>query len=349
MSTRKALDILKTITIGEKDIVSAGFLGSISVEGDKAEVVLLLPDSFKGQADSLRTAVEKRLIEAGFKPDVRYRIRESKPSLRVNVGPVGQMKKKIPGVKRVLAVASGKGGVGKSTVAVNLAVALAKRGLKSGLFDADVYGPSVSVLMGLDGERVYVTPEKRFKPIEKYGIEVMTFGVLVKEDTPILWRGAMLHKAYEELLMQTAWGDLDVLVVDLPPGTGDSHLSLAQGYQVDGAVVVTTPQIVAVADVLRAVKGFNKLEVPVLGIVENMAYFVCPESGKRYHIFGEGGTERLSRLTGLPVLVRVPIDEYVSTSGDSGVPVTHAYPESPSAKAFFELAETLKRSLFSAL
>jgi len=230
MSTRKALDILKTITIGGKDIVSAGFLGSISVEGDKAEVVLLLPDSFKGQADSLKTAVEKRLIEAGFKPDVRYRIRESKPSLRVNVGPVGQMKKRIPGVKKVIAVASGKGGVGKSTVAVNLAVALSKRGLKSGLFDADVYGPSVSVLMGLDGERVYVTPEKRFKPIEKYGIEVMTFGVLVKEDTPILWRGAMLHKAYEELLMQTAWGDLDVLVVDLPPGTGDSHLSLAQGY-----------------------------------------------------------------------------------------------------------------------
>ncbi len=341
------MDILRKITVGGKDIVSAGFLGSISVEGDRAEVVLLLPESLKGQADSIKTAVEKRLLEEGFKPEVKYRIRESKPSLRVNVGPVGQTKKRIPGVKKVIAVASGKGGVGKSTVAVNLAVALSKTGLRAGLFDADVYGPSVSVLMGLDGERVYVTPDKRFKPIEKYGVQVLTFGVLVKEDTPILWRGAMLHKAYEELLMQTAWGDLDVLVIDLPPGTGDSHLSLAQGYQVDGALVVTTPQMVAVADVLRAIKGFEKLEIPVLGIVENMAYFVCPESGRKYHIFGEGGADRLAKHTGVPVIVRIPIDEYVSTSGDSGVPVAYAYPDAPSAKAFLLLANAVKQNLLS--
>ncbi len=347
MSTRKALDVLKKITVGGKDIVSAGFLGSLSVEGDRAEVILLLPDDLKGQADSIKTAVEKRLMEEGFKPEVRYRIRESRPSLRVNVGPVGQTKKRIPGVKRVIAVASGKGGVGKSTVAVNLAVALSKAGLRAGLFDADVYGPSVSVLMGLEGERVYVTPDKRFKPIEKYGIQVLTFGVLVKEDTPILWRGAMLHKAYEELLMQTAWEDVDVLVIDLPPGTGDSHLSLAQGYHIDGALVVTTPQIVAVADVLRAIKGFEKLEIPVLGIVENMAYFVCPESGRRYHIFGEGGADRLSKHTGVPVIVRIPIDEYVSASGDSGIPVTHAYPEAPSSKAFLSMANDLKQTLLS--
>ncbi len=341
------MDILKTVTVGGKDLVSSGFLGSLSVEGDRAEVVLLLPATLKGQAEAIKTAVEKRLIEGGFKPEVRYRIREGKPPLRVNVGPVGKTKKRIPGVKKVLAVASGKGGVGKSTVAVNLAVALSKLGLKSGLFDADVYGPSVSVLLGLEGERVYVTEDRRFKPIEKYGIQVLTFGVLVKEDTPILWRGAMLHKAYEELLLQTAWGDLDVLVVDLPPGTGDSHLSLAQGYEVDGAIVVTTPQTVAIADVLRAIKGFEKLEIPVLGIVENMAYFVCPDSGRRYHIFGEGGADKLSKITGVPVLVRVPIDEYVSSGGDAGVPVVHAYPDSPSGRAFLKLADTVRGRLLS--
>ncbi|NPB04631.1 MAG: Mrp/NBP35 family ATP-binding protein [Thermotogae bacterium] len=349
MSARKALDVLKTISVGGKDIVSAGYLGSISVEGDEAEVILLLPPSLQGQAEGIRTAVEKRLTEAGFKPHVVYRIRQSAPPLRVNVGPVGQTKRRIPGVKRLLAVASGKGGVGKSTVAVNLAVALARMGTRVGLFDADIYGPSVSVLMGLEGERVYVTKDKRFKPIEKFGIKVITFGVLVKEDTPILWRGAMLHKAYEELLMQTAWDDLDYLVVDLPPGTGDSHLSLAQGYQLDGAIVVTTPQAVAMADVLRAVKGFEKLEIPVLGIVENMAYFQCPENGKRYFLFGRGGADKLSKITGLPVLVRIPLDEYASNGADAGIPVAHAYPESPSGKAFIELAELIQRKVISTL
>ena len=151
----------------------------------------------------------------------------------------------------------------------------------------------------------------------------------------------MLHKAYEDLLMNSEWGDLDFLVVDLPPGTGDSHISIAQSYSLDAAVVVTTPQVVAVADVLRAIKGFNKLEVKVVGIVENMAYFPCPETGKRYHIFGRGGAERLSEITGIPVIARIPIDEYISASGDAGVPVVEAHPDSPSAKAFLDLAKRL--------
>ena len=262
------------------------------------------------------------------------------------LGPGLPSKRKIPGVKRIILVGSGKGGVGKSTVAANLAVALKKAGYRVGLLDADIYGPSVPTILGLKNAVVSVSDDQRILPVEKNGLKVLSIGfMLPNEETPVIWRGALLMKAIQQFMFEVDWGELDYLVVDLPPGTGDVQLTLAQNLILDGAIVVTTPQDVALADVKKAVAMFEELGVPVLGLVENMAYFVCPNCGEKSYIFGKGRVEEYAKQKGLEILAQIPTEPAVSEASDKGEPVVEAYPESLTAKAFEELAQKVVKKV----
>ena len=242
--------------------------------------------------------------------------------------------------KSVVAVASGKGGVGKTTVAVNLAVALGQMGHRVGLLDGDIHGPNVPHMMGISGEQPFAFGEQIFPP-QAHGITIMSMGLLVPAESPVIWRGPMMHQAIRQLLRDVMWGELDYLVVDLPPGTGDVQLTLTQTLPLAGAIMVTTPQNVAFADVLKGGEMFRQLQVPLLGVVENMSHYVCPHCGQIDAVFGKGAGEQLSRQLNTPLLGSVPLDTAVRAAGDVGCPVTLAAPQSPSAKALFEIAEDL--------
>jgi len=243
----------------------------------------------------------------------------------------------IPGVKNIIAVGAGKGGVGKSTVAVNLALALAKYGGRVGLIDADIYGPNIPIMLGVRGQ--LETDGKKIVPAEKYGIPVVSMGFLTKDETPIIWRGPMLHGVVQQFFREVRWQELDYLVVDMPPGTGDVALSLSQTVPVSGAVVVTTPQVVSVADSRRAVAMYRKLNVPTLGIVENMSHFVCPSCDHESDLFGKGGGESAATDMGVPFLGRIPVYQPIREGGDSGNPIVLSEPDSAAARAFFDVAE----------
>src|SRR5262245_6228657 len=246
----------------------------------------------------------------------------------------------LPGVKNVIAVASGKGGVGKSTVAANLALALKTQGHQVGLMDADIYGPSVPIMMGIPSLDPKTTPF----PIEKYGIKLMSMGFIVPPNQAVIWRGPMVHRAVTQFLGEIAWGELDYLVIDLPPGTGDAQLTLTQTAPLSGAVIVTTPQEVSLIDARQGLEMFRQVRVPVLGIVENMSYFVG-EDGKRYEIFRHGGGRKLADAAGVPFLGEIPIDPRVAECGDNGRPIVHQFPDSPVAKAYLALADTVRDEL----
>ena len=246
----------------------------------------------------------------------------------------------LPNVRNIIAVGSGKGGVGKSTTAVNLALALAADGARVGVLDADVYGPSVPMMLGLSG-RPDSPDGKTIEPMRAHGVEAMSIGLLVDQDTPMIWRGPMATSALTQLLEQTRWGGedgLDYLIVDLPPGTGDIQLTMAQKIPVAGAVIVTTPQDVATLDAKKALKMFEKVEVPVLGLIENMAVHVCSNCGHAEHIFGQGGGERMAAQYGVPLLGSLPLEVAIREQGDAGTPVVAAAPESPAAQAYRDAA-----------
>ena len=248
--------------------------------------------------------------------------------------------KPLPHVRNIIAVGSGKGGVGKSTTAVNLALALAAEGLAVGVLDADVYGPSIPMMLGLSG-RPDSPDGKTIEPMRAHGIEAMSIGLLVDQDTPMIWRGPMATSALTQLLTDTRWGDLDVLVVDLPPGTGDIQLTMAQKIPVAGAVIVTTPQDVATLDARKALKMFEKLDIAVLGLVENMAVHVCTNCGHAEHVFGEGGAGRMSTQYAVPVLGSLPLEIGIRAQGDAGTPIVAAHPESTAAQAYRAIARAL--------
>ena len=249
-----------------------------------------------------------------------------------------------PRIRNVIAVGSGKGGVGKSTTAVNLALALQRLGAKVGLLDADVYGPSVPAMLGLSG-RPESPDDKSIEPMRAFGVEAMSIGFLVDTDTPMIWRGPMATSALTQLFADTRWGDLDYLLVDLPPGTGDIQLTLAQKIPVAGAVIVTTPQEIATLDARKALKMFEKVNVPVLGIVENMAVHVCSNCGHAEHLFGQGGGEAMARQYGVPLLGSLPLDLRIREQGDAGTPVVAAAPDSPPARAYLAAAQALAAQL----
>jgi ATP-binding protein involved in chromosome partitioning len=245
--------------------------------------------------------------------------------------------------KHVIAVASGKGGVGKTTAAVNLAVALAQAGQRVGLLDGDIHGPNVPLMLGLRDEQPFALGEQIFPP-SAYGLKVMSMGLLIPAEAPIIWRGPMLHQAIRQMLRDVMWGNLDVLVVDLPPGTGDVQLTLTQSLPLSGVIMVTTPQDVALADVVKGTEMFRQVAINVLGLIENMSYYVCPHCGQEEALFGQGG-ERLSQRLGLPLLGRIPLDPAVRLGGDQGQPIVIAAPDSPAAKALQQAAETIAATL----
>lgn len=259
----------------------------------------------------------------------------------MNEGPGNQERSQgkqdlIPNVKHVIAVSSGKGGVGKSTVATNLAVALGLSGAKVGLMDADVYGPNIPMMMG-----VTKPPEQqdgKIKPAESHGVKLISMGFFVPEETAVVWRGPMIHTAIQQFFRDVIWGELDYLLIDLPPGTGDAQLTISQLVPLCGAITVTTPQEVALHDVRKGLMMFQKVNVPLLGIIENMSYFVCGHCGERTEIFSYGGGERAAEKLGIPFLGRIPIDPAIRTGGDAGTPIVVSHPESPQAAAFREIA-----------
>ena len=255
---------------------------------------------------------------------------------------------RLPGVKSIITVVSGKGGVGKSTVATNLAVALQRAGRSVGLLDADIYGPSLPVMLGLQNTRPGMNQDEKIVPIERYGIKSMSMGYMLQAEDAVVWRGPMLGKALQQFVEDVDWGELDYLVVDMPPGTGDVQLSVAQLLPVNGCVVVTTPQDVAFADVRRAIKMLNTVNTPIIGLVENMSHFVCGACGAEHHIFGEGNIDGHAEAHDLEVLGKIPLDTLVALAGDKGEPVVAAAPESVPSQAYVEFAATVDRAMTGA-
>ncbi len=313
-------------------------LNAYQVPGTSATLVALKAVKGIDVQDNF-VAVQLQLLDA-------YQDREGEIRIQWEKSPQVEFKNLIPTIKHAIVVGSGKGGVGKSTVAANLAVAAAKLGLKVGLLDADLYGPSMGMMFGVkEDEGPEGTPEGKIKPVEKFGLKLMSMGFLIDEDKPVIWRGPMLNKALQQFLKDVAWGDLDVLFIDLPPGTGDTQLTLIQNAQVDGAVIVSTPQDVAFLDAKKAIGMFSTVKVPVVGIIENMSSFLCPGCGKETQIFGHGGVREAAARMRLPFLGEVPIDLAIREGGDSGSPLVAAHPDSPQTRVFREMAEALQRQL----
>ncbi len=252
----------------------------------------------------------------------------------------------IPGIDKVIAVASGKGGVGKSTTACNLALGLARLGLRVGVLDADVFGPSMPRLFGITGKPELAAGGQKLKPIEKFGVKVISIGFLVEEGSAVVWRGPMVMSALTQFLREVEWGDLDVLVVDMPPGTGDAQLTMAQTVPLAGAVIVSTPQDLSLIDARRGVTMFRQVNVPLLGVVENMSYFVCPHCGGRSDIFAHGGARHEAEAQGTPFLGEIPLDLKIRETSDGGTPIVASAPESPQAKAYLDLAVRVRASLY---
>jgi ATP-binding protein involved in chromosome partitioning len=320
-----------------KDIVKLGFVRDIEVNGGDVSfrIVLTTPacpvkEQMESQAYELVNAIEGVT-------SVKVTMDAEVPQGRGIANNVA-----IPGVKNIIAISSGKGGVGKSTVAVNLAVSLAKNGAKVGIMDADVYGPNIPLMLGTGYGQPDIADGK-LQPIEAHGVKMISMAVLVPPDKPMILRGPMLHGVVRQFLTDVNWGELDYLIVDMPPGTGDVQLSLAQLVPVQGAVLVTTPQEVSLSDVRRAVKMFEQVAVPVLGVIENMSYFIAPDTGNRYNIFGEGGGRKLCDEYGLNFLGQVPIGLEVREGGDKGTPVVMSSPDSPQTAAFQKVAEEVAR------
>jgi ATP-binding protein involved in chromosome partitioning len=315
-----------------RDIVSLNFIKDLEIDGPNVRFRLVLTTPACPVKEKLEQEARQVVQRIPGVQQVEVKMEAEVPKGRGVGG-----KQSVPGIRNIIAVSSGKGGVGKSTVAVNLAAALARTGARVGLLDTDVYGPNVPIMVGVDQEPV--TRGQKLIPLEAYGIKVMSLGFLNRGDRPVIWRGPMLHTAVRQFLYDVEWGELDYLVVDMPPGTGDVQLSLAQLVPVQGAVLVTTPQEVAMADVRKAFNMFEQVQIPVLGIVENMSYFVCPNCSERHDIFGAGGGESLSRRFNTTLLGQVPISLSVRESGDIGIPIVVGAPGSAQARVFVELAE----------
>jgi ATP-binding protein involved in chromosome partitioning len=355
-------DILKTVPYPgySRDIVSFGMVKNISIDGRNVGLLIRLTEHQPQIADQIRESVSAALrnvpgvanlqVDMEMPPapspqaehehhshgdhgqhDHGHGHGRQAPSFPTNEAQA------LPGVQSIVAVASGKGGVGKSTVATNLAVALSQAGLRTGLLDADIYGPNIPLLMGVDGQPE-VRDDNRIVPFFNHGVKMQSLGFFLTDSTPVIWRGPMVMKAVQQLLQDTDWGELDVLVIDMPPGTGDVQLTLVQTVPLTGAVLVTTPQNLALLDVQKGAEMFRHVDAPLLGIVENMSYFVCPDCGKETEIFRRGGGQKESERLGIPLLGRIPLESAVCDAGDAGVPVVVGAPDSRAGQEFRQVA-----------
>jgi len=331
--------------VSGKDIVAADIARAITIDGDTVRFVLEVEASRGVAMEPVRLeAVEAvQAINGVGKVSALVTAHSEKAPPDLGTGaakPAPQGPQSIPGIRHIVAVASGKGGVGKSTVSTNLAVAMAGMGLKVGLLDADIYGPSQPRMMGISA-RPKAVGDRGMAPVERHGVKLMSMGLMMREDEAVVWRGPMLMGALQQMLNQVAWGALDVLVIDLPPGTGDVQLTLSQKTKVTGAVVVSTPQDIALLDARKALDMFRKTGVPVLGIIENMSTHICSECGHEEHIFGHGGAGFEAKKLQVPLLGEVPLDIKIRLAGDEGEPIVVAEPDSPQAKAFKDIASNL--------
>ena len=351
----KVLDKLKTLQMpgAGKDIVSLGLVSDVFVSQGKAYFSISVPSESANNLEPLR---EQAAALASSVPGIAAATvvltadrkagsptpppQAQRPAHgHAHAQPRTVAKQAIPGIGAIVAVASGKGGVGKSTTAVNLALALQANGLRAAVLDADIYGPSLPRLMKISDRPQQI--DGRIRPMENYDMKVMSMGFLVDEGTAMIWRGPMIQSALLQMLREVAWGDLDVLVIDMPPGTGDVQLTLAQQAALAGAVIVSTPQDLALIDARKAVNMFNKVEVPILGIVENMSHFVCPNCGTSHDIFGHGGAKAEAEKIGAPFLGEIPLDMDIRLNSDAGTPVVVSQPNGPHAKAYREIARKL--------
>ncbi len=310
----------------KKDIVRLGMVRDLEVRGRVATFAVSIPRPGGTFANTLVARCQEA-VRSAHGPDVEVRVRVTARK--------GAKSPLQLGTRHLVAVASGKGGVGKSTVAANLAVALAQQGFRTGLVDTDIYGPSVPTMFGVENEKPRVNRNRKIVPLERYGVRLLSMGLLVDAAQAVIWRGPMVSSAVRQFLGDAEWGELDVMILDLPPGTGDIQLTIVQTVSLSGAVIVSTPQRVALADARKGVAMFQQVNVPVLGIIENMAYFTPPDMpGRRYHLFGEGGARKLADEVSVPFLGEVPIEQRLRESGDEGTPIVIAAPKSTSAKAF---------------
>jgi ATP-binding protein involved in chromosome partitioning len=345
------LEALRAVPGPERtsDIVSLKLVSEIVVAGKDVMFAINVDPAQAGQLEPLRQAAERAVSGIPGIGKVMVALTAEKkgngagagPQQATGAAPAGGRRQSggVPGVRHIIAVASGKGGVGKSTTAVNLALGLQTLGLKVGVLDADVYGPSMPRLLGLTGRPEPVEPGSRtLKPLQGFGLKVMSIGFLVEEDTPMIWRGPMVMSALQQMLREVDWGELDVMVVDMPPGTGDAQLTLAQQTPLAGAVIVSTPQDLALIDARKGLNMFRRVDVPVLGIIENMSYFVCHKCGERHEIFGHGGAHMEADRLGIAFLGEIPLDPEMRWRSDAGQPIVVSNPDSVHAAIFRDIA-----------
>ena len=340
-SEAAVLDALRTVRDPDlqRDIVSLKFVKDLRIEGGRVALTIELMNPASPAKRQMEEQARAALLQL---PGVQ--LAEVRMTAQVRpAAPPDLGKTAVPGVKNIIAVGAGKGGVGKTTVAVNLALALSRTGSRVGMIDGDIYGPNVPIMLGISTQ--LTTDGQKIVPAEQYGLQLVSMGFLTNDDAAVIWRGPMLHGVIQQFFREVRWEGIDYLIVDMPPGTGDVALSLSQTVPVAGSVVVTTPQTVSVADTRRAIRMYQKLNVPTLGIVENMSHFVCPSCRHESDIFGKGGGEGLASEMGVPFLGRVPLYEPIRRGGDTGVPITVAEPASPAAEAFNRAAERLAAQL----
>jgi ATP-binding protein involved in chromosome partitioning len=346
VSTRdeEVLDALRVVHDPDlhRDIVSLGFIQNLLVESSGAVAFTInLTTPACPVKDELRDQARLAVARLPWVTEVQVKMTANTAVARGQ----GSATPLIPKVKNVVAVASGKGGVGKSTTSVNLAVALSQTGARVGLLDADIYGPNVPLMMGIKDKPNVTGADGAINPIVRFGVKLVSIGFFLDDSKPVIWRGPMVHGAIQQFLRDFDWGELDYLVVDLPPGTGDAPLSLSQLIPLSGVVIVTTPQDVALQDVGKGMAMFKQLEVPVIGVIENMSYFICPSCSEKHELFGRGGGERIAKAFGVPFLGQIPLQMNVRLGGDEGQPVVIADPDSPAAKALTGVAGEVARQV----
>jgi ATP-binding protein involved in chromosome partitioning len=347
VTKERILEVLNTVHTGTGggSVVAKGWVKDVVIKDGHVAFALEVPPDLGPSLEPVRARAEKAVHDLPGVLSATVVLTAEKPSTPPQqTKAAGREQLALPGIKSIVAVASGKGGVGKSTTSANLAVALAQQGLSVALFDADIFGPSMPRMLGLAGQKPHSDGSKVY-PLENHGVKVMSIGFMVAEDNPVIWRGPMVMGALEQMLKDVAWGDIDVMVVDMPPGTGDTQLTMSQRVPLAGAVIVSTPQDIALLDARKGLNMFRRVEVPILGIIENMSHYICPSCGHRDEIFGHGGAKRTAEELSADFLGEIPLDLKIRETSDGGTPITVADPNSPHAAAYRAIAQQIMEKL----